>query len=164
MPWLNANWHLAENLASASRGSRNVTRLGVGGTLLGLLSLNHHLGKVDITAIGVLVKIFTRVVSRGIGGISLEGLEGVEVHGGTGAVGVPLVVNRLLGFVVPKLVIVLSIRLENTNRRAGAERGRGESRGGSNNGEKGKDLGVHHGERVVSSWRQVDEQRNFCIP
>ena len=51
----------------------------------------------------------SRVDTRSIGGVALEGLEGVEVTGGTGRVGVPLVVDVLLGILIPEFVVVLSV-------------------------------------------------------
>lgn len=52
---------------------------------------------------------FSGVDTRGIRGVTLEGLEGVEVLGGTRLRRVPLVVDILLGVLVPKLFIVISI-------------------------------------------------------
>ena len=49
------------------------------------------------------------VDTRGIGRVSLEGLEGVEVLSIAGGARVPLVVDILLGIIVPKLVVVLSV-------------------------------------------------------
>lgn len=55
------------------------------------------------------VTYFSGVDTRGIRGVTLEGLEGVEVLGGTRGGRVPLVVDILLGILVPKLVIVFSV-------------------------------------------------------
>ena len=49
------------------------------------------------------------VDTRSITGVTLEGLEGVEVASGTGGGGVPLAVDILLGILVPKLIVVLSV-------------------------------------------------------
>ena len=52
---------------------------------------------------------FSRVDARSITGVTLEGLEGVEVFTRAGSGGVPLVVNILLRIIVPKLVIVFTV-------------------------------------------------------
>ena len=95
-------------LSSASRASRGVTGLGGCGTGIGLSTLVHHDLETDISALGVLVEGLTGVLSGAIRGVSLESLEGVEVHGSTGGVGVPGIVDVLLGLVVPKLNLQLA--------------------------------------------------------
>ena len=49
------------------------------------------------------------VDTRGITGVTLVCLEGVEVSGGTGRVGVPLGVKILLGVVVKKLLVIFTV-------------------------------------------------------
>ena len=136
-------------LVFASRGSRDITGLGVGLTLLHLGSFGHHGLEIDISTSGVFVPVLTRVETRGIRGVSSEGLEGVEVHWGTGLVGVPAVVDVLLGVVVPKLVVVLSIASEKARGGPDTEssRGRGESMGRGNKGDEGNGLGVLFGNK-----------------
>ena len=51
--------------------------------------LSQYLSVVDIATGRVLVTVLTGVNTRGIGGVALEGLKGVEVLGRTGRVGVP---------------------------------------------------------------------------
>ncbi len=97
------------HLVLASRGSGGITGLGAGGTLLSLGLLGEHDSVTNIRAHGVLVPLLTGVNSRGIRGVSSEGFEGVEVGGGTGLARVPCGVNILLGVIVPKLLVVLSV-------------------------------------------------------
>ena len=130
-----------ENLVLASRASRGISGLRVGLTVLHLGTLVHHLLEANITTHWVLVEGFTRVDTGGIRGVSSEGLERVEVHWGTRGGRVPFSVNILLGGVVPKLVVVLSVRSEG---RKGSGEGRlasrGESRSRSGKGEDGEKL------------------------
>lgn len=51
----------------------------------------------------------SRVDTRSIARVALECLKGVEVAGGAGCAGVPLVVNILLGNLVPKLVVIFAV-------------------------------------------------------
>ena len=124
-------------LVSASRASRLVSGLRVGGTGIGFLTLNHHLLEVDITTGRILVSGLTRVTSGAVllrrvsvenvrttrfvekyeetlctsityRRVSIPGLEGVEVVNSTRGVRVPRLVNSLLGLIVPKLSIVSS--------------------------------------------------------
>jgi hypothetical protein len=97
------------NLVLASRASRGISGLGVGGTLIGLSTLDHHDGEADISTRGVLVAALTRVDSTGIGAVSIPSLEGVEVGSRAGCAGVPHGVNILLGVVVEHLSVVLSV-------------------------------------------------------
>jgi hypothetical protein len=97
------------NLVFASRASRLITRLRASGTLIGLSTLDHHDGEADISSRGVLVAALTRVDSTSIGAVSIPGLEGVEVLSRAGCAGVPSGVNILLGFVVEKFSVVLSV-------------------------------------------------------
>lgn len=76
----------------------------------------------------------TGVEARRIGAVALERLKGVEVHRRTGCAGVPCGVNILLGFVVPKLFVVLAVVSEQLGRRTGTERRRGKRRGRSQKG------------------------------
>ena len=100
---------LGINLVLASRASKLVSGLGVGGTLIGLSTLFHHDGEADVSTSGVLVAALTRVDSTGIGAVSIPSLEGVEVGSAAGCVGVPAVVDVLLGLVVEHLSVVLSV-------------------------------------------------------
>ena len=130
------------HLVLASRSSGSIAWLGVSGTRLGLSTLGHHDGEVNIRADRILVTGLTRVDSRGIGGVSVPGLEWVEVTGGAGGVRVPPVVNILLGIVVPKLLVVVSIFVEEPGGRANSKGSRSEGVGSSYKGDKGKGLGV----------------------
>ena len=130
-------------LVLASGGSDDVTGLGVGvsGFNRGLLYL--HTGEVDIGANWVLVEFFSRVDSRGIWAVSLPGLVGVEVHGGTGGVGVPCSVNIILGSGVPHLLVVLShFFVEKLGGSADTEGGGGESSSRSYKSGEDKGFGV----------------------
>jgi len=55
------------------------------------------------------ITYFSGVDTRGIRGVSLESLEGVEVTGAASGGRVPLGVDFLLGVMVPKLIVVLSV-------------------------------------------------------
>ena len=138
-------------LGTASRGSGDITGLGVCGTLLSLLTLDHHLLEIDITTSGVLVPVLSRVVSRGIGAVTFESFKWVEVHWRTGLVGVPAVVHFLLGLVIPKLIVVLSVTSEKLERSTCTERSRGKGRSGGHQCEEGNNLGVllRNGEKKV---------------
>jgi hypothetical protein len=103
-------------LVSASRGSRLVSSLWVGGTLLGLITLKHHLGEVDFSADRVFVPALTRVVSRRIRTVSSPGLERVEVIGGARGVWVPGCVHILLGVVVPHLSVESTVATKWTSK------------------------------------------------
>jgi len=117
---------MSNNLVLASGGSWDVTGLGVGfsGFHSGPLSL--HGGEVDIRANWVLVALFSRVDSRGIGTVSLEGLEGVEVVRRAGGAGVPGLVDILLRGLVPELIVVLSVLEVERGNLTGAGGGGGE--------------------------------------
>ena len=110
------------------------TRLGVGANGLQLGLLVHHLLEVNITALGVLVTVLSGVDTRGIGGVSFEGLEGVEVVGRARGVGVPGGVDILLGGVVPELVVVLAVLEVEVGGETSAVKGGGEGRGASGQG------------------------------
>ena len=84
------------NLVSASWASWNITGLGVGGHGLHVGLLVHHLLEVDVTTDGVLVTVLTGVDAGSIRRVALESLEGVEVGGGTGGIGIPRGVDVLL--------------------------------------------------------------------
>jgi len=122
---------LPKNLetSSASRGERLV--------LLKPSTFNLHGSVVDISTHGILVPRSTGEVTGSIGGVSvLVTLKGVEVVGGTGRVLVPLGVCSLLGFEVPKFVVILTVVLGLVKSSgADAEGGGGESRGRSGKGE-----------------------------
>lgn len=80
--------------------------------------------------------------TRGIGRVSLEGLEGVEVLSGAGGARVPLVVDILLGIIIPKLVVVVSVH------KLGADPGDhasvlGRNEGGSRGGGGGDNSKLH---------------------
>ncbi len=96
-------------LVSASRASRSVTWLWVSSTFLGFLSFFHHKGEANITTNRILVPLFTRVLSRSIRRVSVEGFERVEVLGSTRLAWVPLCVNIFFSSVVPKFFVVLSV-------------------------------------------------------
>ena len=113
------------------------TRFGVGGHLLHVGLLLHHLLEVNIATDGVLVTVLTGVDAGSIGGVALEGLEGVEVGGGTGGIGVPSGVDILLGGVVPALLVVLSVLEVEVGGETSAGKGGGESRGTSGQGKDG---------------------------
>ena len=98
-----------KRLVLASRASGLVSCLGVGGTLIGLSTLFHHVGEGDVSTRGVLVAALTGVDSTGIGAVSIPGLEGVEVGSGAGCGGFPRGVNILLGVVVEHLSVVLTV-------------------------------------------------------
>lgn len=119
----------------ASRGSRSRTRLGVGITLLNLGTFGHHDSETNISTLGVLVTVLTRVDSRGIRTVSFESLEWVEVLGSTRWGRVPGGVNILLGVVIPKFVVVLSVFETKVGGNACSEWLRGES--GGTDGEEG---------------------------
>jgi len=142
------------NLVLASGGSWDVTGLGVGGSGFhsGLLQL--HTGEVDIRANWVLVELFSRVDSRGIWAISLPGLVGVEVHGGTGGVGVPCSVNIILRSGVPHLIVVLSeLEREKISGSADTEGGWGESSSRSYKSGEGKGFGVLGNRKIKEKMR-----------
>ncbi len=101
-------WHM-KYLVSASRASRSVTWLWVSSTFLGFLSFFHHNGEANLSTQRILVPLFTRVLSRSIRRVSVEGFERVEVLGSTRLAWVPLYVNFLLSSVIPKLIVVLSV-------------------------------------------------------
>lgn len=103
---------MVTRLVSASGASWGISGLGAGSTLFGLFLLLKHDLETDISTLGVLVEGLTGVLSRSIGGVSLIGLEGVEVSSSSGAVGVPGSVDILLGFVVPKLLIRIKMKKE----------------------------------------------------
>ena len=130
------------NLVLTSSTSRDITGLWVGDTLLSLGLLGKHKGVGNVSTLWILVEGFTREDSGGIRGVSSEGLERVEVHGGTRGSGVPGSVDVLLSIVGPQLIVVLSEGNVDTGTSAYSELGRCECRSRSNEGEKCKSLGV----------------------
>ena len=144
------------NLVLAARASGDLTGLGVGLTELDLLTLNHHLGEVDIGADRVLVTHLTGVDAGGIGGVTSEGLEGVEVGGRTGGVGVPRGVKFLLGIVVEHLLVILSVLEVEAHGLADAVKGgrKGSGRGGEGNDSKGLELVTLAEGKVV--WKREE--------
>jgi len=131
-----------KNLVLASWGSWHISGLRVGSHVFQDLLLGLHGGEVNIRAHWVLVTAFTGVDSRCIGTVSFEGLEGVEVLGGTGGSWVPGGVNISLGFHIPELVVVLSELEEKLSGGANSERSGCESRGRGHKGSEGKCFGV----------------------
>jgi hypothetical protein len=127
-------------LVTASSAARGVSSLRGSSTLFGFTTLDHHLCEVDVTTGRILVESLTRVVAGGIWGVSEEGLERVEVGGGTCGSWVPDSVDLLLVLVVPHKVVELSVSLVDRGGDTGECWGRGESRSGGNNGEDGSDL------------------------
>ena len=77
------NWRNSIYVCKSKRTHKTVgkthTRLGVGAHVLQVGLLLHHLSEVDITTDGVLVAVLSGVDTRGVGGVALEGLEGIEV-------------------------------------------------------------------------------------
>ena len=125
-------------LVSAARAARDISWLGVSGTLFGFSTFGHHDGKTRITTHGVFVSWFTRVDSRCIRGVAVPSLERIEVKGTAGSVGVPLGVNDLLRFVIPKFVIEFTIDKigKNTGGEACTEGSRCKCAGRCHEGEK----------------------------
>lgn len=119
-------------LVTASGAAGSISGLGVGSTLLGLLTLGHHLLEVDVATSRVLVSRLAGVSSGAIRGVTIPGLEGVEVVDGSGGVGVPGIVDRLLGLIVPKLAVVRAHLHEESRRRHTLRRNGGKGRGGGN--------------------------------
>jgi len=76
-------------LVLAARAAGLGTGLGVGGTFLGFGPFGHHLLEVDVATCRVLVPVLAGVESGSVGAVSIPGLEGVEVHGGTGLARIP---------------------------------------------------------------------------
>mmetsp|Transcript_8893 Transcript_8893/g.16424 ORF Transcript_8893/g.16424 Transcript_8893/m.16424 type:complete len:228 (+) Transcript_8893:235-918(+) len=109
-------------LVFASGAARGVSRLGVRGTLLHLFPLQRHLCKVHVRADRVLVTVLSRVDTRRVRAVALESLKGVEVQGRPRGVGVPRVVNVLLGLIVPKCVVVLAVLETTSGGRSGSSR------------------------------------------
>lgn len=97
------------HLVSASRASWATACLGVGGAFLGFGAFGHHNSETDISTLGVFVTWFTGVDTTGIRGVTIPSFKGVEVAGVAGSGWVPLVVDILLGIIVPQLVIVFTI-------------------------------------------------------
>lgn len=125
------------SLVLASRASRLIAGLGIGGTLLSVGTFGHHDLKAGIAASGILVSslhnngkvnhvithtkdslqalkkhvtsYLSRKDTRSITGVSLVRLEGVEVTCRTGGIGVPHVVYVLLGHLIPKFAIVRTV-------------------------------------------------------
>ena len=86
----------------------------------------------------------SRVDARGIRRVTLVSFEGVKVLGGTRGRGVPLLVNILLGDVVPKLAIVFTVFEVELGGDAGVGGGH-EGRGGGHKGNgKTTDLNCGH--------------------
>ena len=131
------------------------TGLRVGAHLLHVGLLLHHLLEVNVTTDGVLVTVLTGVDAGSIGGVALEGLEGVEVGGGTGGIGVPSGVDILLGGVVPALLVVLSVLEVEVGGETSASEGGGEGRG---TGGQGKDGG---GILELWNWNMMDKLERF---
>jgi len=96
-------------LVLASGASGDLPELGASDPRLGIGLLRHHDGEADVPADGVLVAGFAGVNPGRVAGVALVGLEGVEVAGGPGGVGVPLVVQVLLGVLVVELAVVLAV-------------------------------------------------------
>jgi len=133
---------MANCLGSASRASGGVTSLRVGSTSFGQGTLLHHDGEGSLTTEGIKVSRFTRVNSRGVGAVSIPGLEGVEVKDSTRGARVPFVVNDRLGGGVPHLSVELSVITEELHGSAHTEGGGGKGRSRGRKGEKSDDLGV----------------------
>lgn len=110
-------------------------RAGLHGLDVSLLI--HHLLEVNIATDGVLVTVLSGVDTRGIGGVSFEGLEGVEVGARARGVGVPGGVDVLLGGVVPELIVVLAVLEVEVGGDTSAVKGGGEGRGASGQGKDG---------------------------
>ena len=120
------------NLVSATGASWSTTWLWVGSTFFGFGTFRHHDGKTDITTGWVLVSVFTWVDTRRIWTVTVPGLEWVEVQWTTWGAWVPLSIDDLLGFVIPKFVIeftVLEVRM-NTGSKTSTEWSWCESVGG----------------------------------
>jgi hypothetical protein len=141
------------NLVSASSTSWNITGLWVGGTLLSLGLLGKHKSVGNISTLWVLVEGFTRVDSGGIRGVSSEGLERVEVHGGTRGSWVPLSVDNLLGIVIPKFVIVFTVLDVKVGGNTSCERGRGEGTGTGEKSGKGNNFELFQCEEMNGKLR-----------
>jgi len=125
------------NLVLASGSSRSITRLGASSTFVSLCTLCHHLLEVDVRTDGILVSVLSRVDSTGIRGVSSESLKGVEVSGRARLARIPGTINFLLRFVIPFLLVVLSILEEKASAGACSERRR--SKGTGRNGEGSDD-------------------------
>lgn len=128
------------NLVFASSTSWNITGLWVGGTLFSLGLLGKHKSVGNISTLWILVERFTREDSGGIRGVSSEGLERVEVRGGTRGSWVPLCVNVLLGVVIPKFVIVFTELHVKVGGNTSCERGRSEGTGTGEKSGKGNNF------------------------
>ena len=125
--------------------------LGVGSHLLHVGLLFHHLSEVDIATDGVLVAVLSGVDTRGIGGVALEGLEGIEVLGRARGIGIERGIDILLGGVVPELIVVLAV-VEGAISGGGGGRSRSSRCGGGGNG--GGSSGSRGGSgRSISSTR-----------
>jgi len=107
--------------------------------------------EVDISTSRFFVKALTSELSRSIWGVSIEGFEKVEVVSTTRRSRAPLAVNNFLGFVVPKLIVVLSV-LEGCGYSSGGtadnSEGRSSGEGGSTckEGSESNDFGKLYNE------------------
>ena len=119
-------------------GGRTISRLGVGGHLLHVGLLVHHLLEVNIATDGILVTVLSGVDAGSIRRVALESLEGVEVLGRARGIGIKGGVDVLLGGVVPELIVVLSVLKVEVGGETSASEGGCEGRG---TGGQGKDGG-----------------------
>ena len=96
-------------LVLASGASWHLPGLGTGRPCLGIRLLRHHDRKANVTTNGILVTWLTGVDPTGVGRVSLVRFKGVEVTCRARSVGVPLVVQILLGILIEKLAIILAV-------------------------------------------------------
>jgi len=145
-------------LVLASGASGDLPELGARDPRLGVGLLRHHDGEADVPADGVLVAGLAGVDPGRVAGVALVGLEGVEVAGGPGGVGVPLVVQVLLGVLVVELAVVLAVVEVESGGDPGVL-GRDEGGCGCHEGD-GDDLGqLLADERVRMRKRKRDRRR-----
>ena len=129
------------SLVLASRCSWNITGLGVCLSLCSSFLLNKHLSVRNIGSYGVLVSVLTGENSGSIRGVSLKGLVGVEVSGGTRGVRVPLSVNIVLSFGSPHFLVILSVLEGDSGGSTSSKVGRSESGSSGKKCEKAESFG-----------------------
>ena len=122
----NTKTNFSCNLVLASGASWHLPGLGTGRPCLGIRLLRHHDRKANVTTNGVLVTWLTGVDPTGIGRVSLEGLEGVEVPRGPCLIRVPLIVKVLLRVLVVHLAIILAVFEVEVGGHSSIRDGRGE--------------------------------------
>jgi hypothetical protein len=130
-----------KHLVLASGASGSIAGLGASRPRIVVGLLGHHDREAHVSADGILVTGLAGVDPGGVRGVALEGLEGVEVTGGAGRVGVPLVVEVRLGDMIVKLAVILTVFEVELGGHAGVLGG-DEGGGGGHEGD-GDDLGQH---------------------